>query len=302
MYKGLHKARRVKPKGSYKRRKRGTMRTARGNQFANQLGGLLKNVPTKGASTMACHWEGFTDTSRLSINADSNALSVLSFSLDQSSTLKNAANVFQRYKITEATCLVWPLNLPQGDIPGNQTNQFIQVSASLAPFKQQANVGVRNGSGDSIGAIQGAQFKVLNTTQDVLRCRIFGPRPAIMAATGNDAQTTASFMPTGTLACNSAGISIPHFGFILGFNDFFPHGPKDSGGSPPPNPDLNHGIFGFKMCLGVTFYRPKLNTVTAVDLDDQCPLIVHPSDPLIIEGSVEKDVLLAEAVDTLTKV
>jgi len=301
MYRGLHKARSVKPKGTYKRKRgRTTVKIPRGNQFANQLGGLMKTVPTKGSSTTKCHWEGFTDTGEITVASPDNALTVLSFSLDESSAFNNATTVFMRYKITEATLLLWNKQLPSGETSTPSPWQFASVNAIIAPFKQKALSGIRAGTGNSIGAIQGAQFKVLNTTQDILRCRIFNPRPAIDASTGNGAQDLPVYMPAGQLACTSDGISIPHFGFAIGFNEFFPN--KPAGANPPPNPpssDAKSAVFGYKICLGVTFYGPRLNSISA--LDDLCPLVVHPSDPLLIEGSVKKDVLLAEAIDTLTK-
>jgi len=298
MYRGLHKARSVKPKGTYKRKRgRTTVRIPRGNQFANQLGGLMKTVPTKGVSTSKCHWEGFTNTGTIEVNNSEVGLTILSFSLDDSNALANAVNVFMRYKITEATLLLWPIQMPAGDSSSVSVLQFPQVSAVIAPFKQKALTGLRQGSGSTIGAIQGAQYKVLNSTNDILRCRIFNPRPAIDASTGDGAQDLPVYMPTGQLACTSDGVKIPHFGFAVGFDSWFPHSPEASGGNPPPSPDPKNGILGYKLCLGVTFYGPRLNSLSAID--DICP-IVHPSDPLIIEGSVKKDVLLAEAIETLS--
>jgi len=297
MYRGLHKARSVKPKGTYKRKRRSTIKIPRGNQFANQLGGLMKTVPTKGSSTTKCHWEGFTNTGQILVNSADNALTVLSFQLDDSSALGNAVNVFMRYKITEATLLLWPQQLPGGTNPTNF--QFPQVSTVVAPFKQKALTGIRAGTSNSIAAIQGAQFKVLNTTQDILRCRIFNPRPAIDASTGNGAQDLPVYMPAGQLACTSDGIKIPHFGFAIGWNGWSPNSPASSMNPPETGLDPLNAAFGYKLCLGVTFYEPRLNTLTAIS--EPLPLIVHPSDPLIIEGSVKKDVLLAEAIDTLTK-
>jgi len=298
MYRGLHKARSVKPKGTYKRKRgRTTVRIPRGNQFANQLGGLMKTVPTKGSSTNKCHWEGFTNTGTIEVTNSEVGLTILSFALDDSNALANATNVFMRYKITEATLLVWPIQMPAGDSSSVSTLQFPQVSCVVAPFKQKAQTGLRAGSGSTIGAIQGAQYKVLNSTNDILRCRIFNPRPAIDASTGDGPQDSPVYMPTGQLACSSEGVKIPHFGFAVGFDSWFPHEPDAS--ATPPSPDPKNGILGYKLCLGVTFYGPRLNSLSAID--DMCPLVVHPSDPLLIEGSVKKDVLLAEAIDTLTK-
>jgi len=292
MYRGLHKARSVKPKGTYKRKRGRTIKIPRGNQFANQLGGLMKTVPTKGTATTKCHWEGFTNTGQILVNDPGNALTVLSFQLDDSSALGNAVNVFMRYKITEATLLLWPQQLPGGAGNSPTVYQFPQVSTVVSPFKQKALTGIRAGTSNSIGAIQGSQFKVLNTTQDILRCRIFNPRPAIDASTGNGAQDSPVYMPTGQLACTSDGIKIPHFGFAIGWNGWAPNQPGTSM-TPPPAPALDpmNAAFGYKICLGVTFYEPRLNTITALDIERR--------HPLVLEGSVDKDVKLAEAVDTL---
>jgi len=264
MYRGLHKARSVKPKGTYKRRRgRTTVRIPRGNQFANQLGGLMKLVPTTGKASTACHWEGFTNTGTITITDPANAFTVLSFQLADSNALSNAVNVFMRYKITEATLLIWPQNLPAstGTIP---PTQFPQVSAIVAPFKQVALSGVRAGTASACGALQGAQYKVLNSTQDVLRCRIFNPRPGIDAGTGTGTTDFPVYMPTGPIACTTNGEKIPHYGFAIGFDGWFPNNPAASPGS---------ATFGYKIALGVTFYGPRLNNVTAVDIEDKHPVV-----------------------------
>jgi len=184
--------------------------------------------------------------------------------------------------------LLWPQQLPGGNSTTVTPFQFPQVSTVIAPFKQRAAVGVRGGSASSLGAIQGAQYKVLNTTQDVLRCRIFNPRPTIDASTGNGASDLPVYMPAGQLACNSDGVKIPHFGFAIGWDGWSPNEPAASM-TPPPAPALDpmNAAFGYKICLGVTFYEPRLNSITAI------------YKPLTLEGSVEKDVKLAEAVDKL---
>jgi len=264
MYRGLHKARSVKPKGTYKRRRgRTTVRIPRGNQFANQLGGLMKLVPTKGKSTTQCHWEGFTDTGMITINNKDNAFTVLSFQLADSSALSNAVNVFMRYKITEATLLLWPRKLPPSTTTPPST-EFPQASVVIAPFKQVALSGVRAGTASTCGAMQGAQYKVLNSSQDVIRCRIFNPRPGIDAGTGTGTTDFPVYMPTGPIACTTNGEKIPHYGFAIGWDGWYPNDPGAAAASAE---------FGYKICLGVTFYDPRLNNVTAVDIEDNNPVV-----------------------------
>jgi len=168
MYRGLYKSRSVKPKGTYKRSRarRGT-KLPRPQEFAGQLQGAMRLKPN-GKTQHRFKFEGFTPLKDTEISG-SVAASFIKFDLGLLPNSQEIVSMFQRYKITGVTCMVYLEDAGTTTTP---------VKIILAPYKCNTTASLNT---NSIQMIQGAQWKPLVSSQDLIRCRIMNPVPFVVS-------------------------------------------------------------------------------------------------------------------------
>jgi len=209
MYRGLYKSRSVKPKGTYKRSKskRGG-KLPRPQEFASQLQGAMRLKPN-GKPQNRFKFEGFTVTKATTL-AMGKSGEFLSFKLADLPNSGEIVSMFQRYKITGVTCMVYLASAGTG----------APIAMILAPYKANSVATINSGA---CQMIQGAKWKPLVSSQDLIRCRILHPSPFVAASISSTAPG-AGFAGDGTIFCTTDGSNVPHAGFMVAYEGAFPDG------------------------------------------------------------------------------
>jgi len=272
MYRGLYKSRSVKPKGTYKRGRRGRGKLPKPQEFAGQLQGVMRLKPNHKPMNKF-EFEGFTKSQ--AITWGSSSIQQLSFKLSDMPNAIQVRNSFQRYRIKGCTCLVWA--------SFTSTTADSTVPILLAPFKQKSSL---NGATiTSMDMVQGCQFKPLASAQDVLRCRIKYPVPEVLAVV-SDTSNNGVFAGKGSIFLNADGINVPHYGFLVGFEN---EGALPSGITINYKLNIQFECYDFKFSTGLVVD----SAISLAKAKDECP------NPVELEGSVVKDVMLSEAIEHL---
>jgi len=248
MYRGLYKSRSVKPKGTYKRsRARRGNKLPRPQEFAGQLQGAMRLKPN-GKTQHRFKFEGFTPIMDTTLTASKSA-NFISFSLGLLPNSGEIVSMFQRYKITGVTCMVYL------EDSGTTTSPTVVL---LAPYKCNT---VATVNANSVQMVQGCQWKPLVSSQDLLRCRILNPVPFVAASVGGEAPA-AVFAGQGTIFCTTSGSAVPHAGFLVARDGDLPTGAKVS-----YKLNIQFECFDFKI-------SPTLATVSDKEKEDKDKAIV----------------------------
>jgi len=210
MYRGLYKSRSVKPKGTYRGRKskRGT-KLPRPQEFAGQLQGAMRLKPNHRAQHRF-QFEGFTPIKASSLSSSISA-EFIQFNLGDLPNSGEIVSMFQRYKITGCTLMAYLST-------AGSSNEAVPII--VAPYKCNTTATVNV---NACQMVQGAQWKPLVSSQDLLRCRILNPVPFVAASVGSTAPA-AVFAGKGTIFCTTQGSALPHAGFLLALEGGLPMG------------------------------------------------------------------------------
>jgi len=256
MYRGLYKSRSVKPKGTYKRSKsnRGT-RLPRAQEFASQLQGAMRLKPNHKAQHKFT-FEGFVPTKPSKIVGGATPVNgeFLSFTLGDLPNSGEIVSMFQRYKIKGCTLMVYLATAP--------TNATTPVSVIVAPYKCNTTAALNS---NSIQMVQGAQWKPLLSSQDLLRCRILNPVPFVAASVGSTAPA-AVFAGKGTIFCTATGSQLSHAGFLIAVESTLP-----AGAELAYKLNIQYECYDFKVSPTLAnIKKPDLISIKPKTLDQLC--------------------------------